>query len=348
MKMPSSFPVMYVDDLRLEDGYFVAATSFCRERLQRADPACRAHYAAARGDVARGFRMCPHGFTTLAVPLSDGPVVITGIVAAPRFDDSKERERAKTFPETRVSRESVGRTADGLLAMDIELQRLKEETRRKLPQALHELRKLNAIVKQSAERLTMREGGSDDAENVAGAAQLMSNIFEAVEVLTNMEDVSYAVSQKLEFVAVFDLAYKAKKIYSVRAKLRPIHIQVRGDDGVGILGSKKYFPIVLQVLLENAIKYGVKDSVIKLDISQIDGHCVLAVSNRADHEFDSLTCFDKGRRFADADIEGDGLGLYLAREIVSAHGGSIECAASGDVVTFTVRVKAHASRRGAW
>jgi K+-sensing histidine kinase KdpD len=322
----------------------VEATKFCRDRINRSEPACLAHYGSMKGGLS-GFTMCPFGFTTLAVPLSEGVSVITGLVASPRFDDPKERERAKVNPQIRVSRTSVQELAESLVAMDIEWQRLQEETRRKLPQALHELRKLNAIVKQSAEKLVAMGAGSEMAENIAGAAQLMSNIFEIVEVLTNIEDVSISVQQKLEFIQVFDLAYKAKKIYNVRAKLKPIHISVSGDGKIGISGSKKYFPLVLQVLLDNAIKYGVRDSLIEIVIAREDDECVLAVSNKADHVFDPALCFKRGERFSGPEQDGDGLGLYLAKEVVVAHGGTIECSCAQDIAKFVVRVPAWEARR---
>lgn len=343
MKFPGSFPIYGLDENLLDDGFVVKATKFCRERINRGEPACLAHYSSMRG--LSGFVMCPFGFTTLSVPLSSGVSVITGVVAAPRFDDPKERARAKADPQIRVSRNAVQELAESLLAMDIEWQRLQNETRRKLPQALHELRKLNAIVKQGAEKLAATGAGSDVAENVAGAAQLMSNIFEIVEVLTNIEDVSISVQQKLEFIQVFDLAYKAKKIYNVRAKLKPIHISVSGDDQVGINGSKKYFPLVLQVLLDNAIKYGVRDSLIEIVIAREGDECVLSVSNKAERAFDPILCFGRGERFAGPEQDGDGLGLYLAREVVLAHGGIIECLSTQEAAKFVVRVPTWEARR---
>lgn len=342
MKFPGSFPVFRVSEQVLDDGFLVEAPKFCRERLQRGDQACISHYESI--SVKSGFVMCPYGFTSFPVPLSVGTSVITGVVAAPRFDDSKERERAKAYPAARVSRASVQDLADALVAMDIEWQLIQGETRRKLPQALHELRKLNAIVKQGAEKL-VSGFNSDVAENVAGAAQLMSNIFEVVEVLTNIEDVSISVQQKLEFIKVFDLAYKAKKLYNVRAKLKSLHISVSGDDQVGISGSRKYFPIVLQVLLDNAIKYGIPDSLIEIMIGRDGDDCVLTVSNRADHDFDTVRCFERGERFSGPEQDGDGLGLYLAMEVVNAHGGSISCTNTAGLAKFIVRVPVWSAKK---
>lgn len=345
MKFPCAFPVYLAGTRDVIDGYQVEASKFCRERLLKGDSACSQHYERMVKSAPWQFVMCPYGFTSLRVPLDSGDLVVTGVVGAPRFNDSKERERAKTFPSHRVARTHILDQANSLVAMEIEWGRIQEETRRKLPQALHELRKLNAIVKQSAERLATNQARLDDAENVAGAAQLMSNIFEIVEALTNIEDIRIAVTQNLEFIAVFDLAYKTKKIYGVRAKLKPIHIRVSGDDSVGVLGSKKYFPLILQVLLENAIKYGVKDSLIEINISAERSNAVISVKNATVGKFDALRCFDRGQRFADADTEGDGLGLYLAREVVLAHGGTIECDSTMNYVTFRVTVPAHMERR---
>lgn len=345
MKFPCAFPSNIAGTLNIVDGYQVETSRFCGERLQRGDSACARHYVRMAQTLPGEFVMCPYGFTSYRVPLDSGDVVLTGVVGAPRFGDDKERERAKVFPSHRVARSAIVDQANTLVAMEIEWHRIQEETRRKLPQALHELRKLNAIVKQGAERLTANQANVDDAENVAGAAQLMSNIFEIVEALTNIEDIRIAVSQRLEFIAVFDLAYKAKKIYGVRAKLKPIHIRVSGDDSVGVLGSKKYFPLILQVLLENAIKYGVKDSLIEIGIVREHSSCVISVKNETDREFDAVRCFERGRRYADPDSEGDGLGLYLAKEVVLAHGGSIECDSTTNAVIFRVKVPAHFDKR---
>jgi len=339
MKPPSALPVFRFDDDTLDGGYIVDATDFCRQRLGAKDASCLKHYASIRGGVLPSYVMCPYGFTSYGpVALESGRVAITGVVATPRFDNPKERERAKSFPGVRVSRAAIIDSVSGMKRMDEEWGRIKDEARKKLPQALHELRKLNSIVKLNAEKLSGCSACAEPAGNISGAAQLMSNIFEVVEVLTNIEDMKQSVLEDDDFIAVFDLAYKAKKIYSVRAKIKPIHIRVTGDDDVGIRGSKKYFPIVLQVLLENAIKYGVKDSEIEVSVTRDENECIIAVSNRSSHEFDPIRCFERGRRYAAPETEGDGLGLYLVREVVEAHGGSVICNLRGDTAKFVARL----------
>lgn len=341
MKTPSLLPVYYQATGVLEDGASVKASSFCRDRLSSGDVACAKHYASLT--ASSGFRACPHGFTSLPLKFRGELVVVTGVVATPRFNTTKERERAKKYPDIRVSRDSMLATAHFFKEVESALAGLEEEARKRLPQALHELRKLNAIVKASAEKLSEQDAQSQEIRDLAGAAELMSNIFEVVEALANVDGLKQL--KRDEYIAAYDLAFKAKKIYQVRARLKPIHISVNGDHEVGILGSKKTFPIVLTVLLENAIKYGRRDSTINIEVRRDGLDCVLEVSNRTDYVIDPASCFDRGVRFGDGSSEGSGLGLYLAREVVASHGGNIRCEISGDLVTMRVAVPAHTSQR---
>jgi signal transduction histidine kinase len=99
----------------------------------------------------------------------------------------------------------------------------------------------------------------------------------------------------------------------------------------------KSFPIVPAVLIENAIKYGTPGSNIQADISVQEGAAYLRVRNETELYVDPSRCFDRGARYAPA-VEGAGFGLYLAREIVGAHRGAIECVPHDRIVEFAVRL----------
>lgn len=205
---PVSLPIFDHQDAKHIDGGLVELCRFCLSRMASEDQKCIDHYRRMR-DAGRGFYICPYGFTTYPLRFGVRRFTITGIVATPRFGDSKEMERAKSFPSVRVTRQAVLSLERFLaeVAEDIELH--EDQARKRLPQALHELRKLNAIVKANAEDL----GGSDSSDrmvkDIAGSAELMSNIFDVIEALANIDGLK---SVKLdEFVAVYDLAFKAKK-----------------------------------------------------------------------------------------------------------------------------------------
>ncbi|RYY91259.1 MAG: HAMP domain-containing histidine kinase [Comamonadaceae bacterium] len=99
---------------------------------------------------------------------------------------------------------------------------------------------------------------------------------------------------------------------------------------------------VVQNLLTNAIKYG--GSRVEVETRLIDHVAVLTVR---DHGAgigpeDRQTVFEPFRRLpVDAAEDGAGLGLYIVREIVRAHGGSIGIDDTpGGGAAFTVRLPA--------
>lgn len=344
MRPVSILPIFDHATGELSDGAMVGACEFCRERLLNQDKQCLQHYEGMRASSS-AFRICPYGFTSYPFRYRGESYSVTGVVAAPRFGNPKEMARAKDYPSIRVSRQSIREQVEFFDEVASSLEAMEDAARRKIPQALHELRKLNAIVKSSVEALGGSEADNQAIRDIAGSAELMSNVFDVIEALANIEELE--VMRVDEFIAVYDLAYKAKKIYQGRAKLKPIYISVTGDESVAIAGNKNTFPLVLTVLLENAIKYGTPGSIIKITVGRMDENCFIEVRNKSEKPIDPIRCFEKGTRFGDAASDGDGLGLYLASAIIRAHHGSLRCMNADGEVVMTAVLPSHAERRGA-
>ena len=108
------------------------------------------------------------------------------------------------------------------------------------------------------------------------------------------------------------------------------------------------FTLMIHVLvnvLDNAIKYSPKDSLIEVRASRTPGHFILSVSDRGigipPEELDRV--FDKFHRLTresnDAPPRGAGLGLAVAKGVVEAHGGRIWAEGrdgGGTVVTMSL------------
>lgn len=342
MKYPvGALPLFDTNGAAIIDGAIVAACEFCKARLSVRDSSCLKHYESM-ALTNKAFRLCPYGFTSYSSMLRERSVVITGVVAHPRFGDSKEMERAKRFPELRTTRKAVLGDADFYRDIEEAVLRSQKEAESRLPQALHELRKLNAIVKANADKLGGDDSSQQEVRDISGSAALMSNIFEVIEALANVDNLA---GLKLdEFIAVYDLAFKAKKIYQVRAKIKPVHIRVDGDPDVAVRGSKKIFPLILTILLENSIKYAQKNSSIDVIVKKIGADCIISVSNRSDTPIDVNRCFDRGTRYAGGLTEGDGLGLFLASQIVRAHKGVIWCESVDGLITMKIKISAHVDK----
>ena len=107
--------------------------------------------------------------------------------------------------------------------------------------------------------------------------------------------------------------------------------------------------LVLENILDNAIKYTRKGGTITVTGKKVDGRIVLRITDTGIGitTADAAHLFEKFYRGKDASLaapDGSGLGLYIAKTIVEGHGGTlrIESAGSGRGTTVTISLPATA------
>lgn len=108
-----------------------------------------------------------------------------------------------------------------------------------------------------------------------------------------------------------------------------------------------YIRMVLENLLSNAIKYTPENGAITLEVKRDHGEVVMVVRDNGvgiPPEVQS-TIFEKFTRVENelsTDVNGSGVGLYLTKQIVELHGGTLDVQSSvGEGSIFTVRIPAH-------
>jgi signal transduction histidine kinase len=105
---------------------------------------------------------------------------------------------------------------------------------------------------------------------------------------------------------------------------------------------------IVSNLVANALEHGHHDVPIRVSLSGDDATATLVVSNRGPaipselvermfEPFQQLSV-GLGNGNGNGKSRGLGLGLFIVREIVQAHGGSIDVRSEGDVTTFAVRL----------
>jgi signal transduction histidine kinase len=331
--LPSVFPLYDFESERLIDGASIAACSFCKNSVKK-KPECWQHYDSLRSKP-EGYYQCPFGFTSRTFYFHSKLYAVTGVIGFPRFNTENEREMAKNHPAVKIAREDI----EKLRKLYAEIDKLRadeiEAGAQVFPQAFHELRKLNATIVQSAE-IELKSNPEDQVlKNIKGAAELMRNNFDILEALSNIEGMNAVPLDGT--VNVFDLLYKMKHIYTAKATGRGIQIKVSGPRAI-VKGSQKSFPIVPAVLIENAIKYGKTNTQIDARVEVKEKKMILIVENLSSYSIDPTKCFERGSRFAGNAVEGGGFGLFLAKEIIAAHGGTIRCSFNEGKVTMFVEV----------
>ena len=124
------------------------------------------------------------------------------------------------------------------------------------------------------------------------------------------------------------VAFEAGKILEDR---------IAGD--VTVLGDRDKLRQLLSILLDNAIKYGREGQNVHLILERTDRQAVLRVQNTGDpippeqlsHLFERFYRADASR----GETSGFGLGLAIAKQIVTLHRGTIRAESAEGVTTFT-------------
>jgi len=130
--------------------------------------------------------------------------------------------------------------------------------------------------------------------------------------------------------------------YSKAAKDKNITVQCTVQANMQKCSAdEKALKLLLNHLIDNAIKYGAEGSIVQIRQEDDGEDLILEVTNTGSYidEASRKMLFDKfwrgqpGKRF----VANTGLGLYLCKRIVDAHGGTIVCESNEDTVT-TFRV----------
>lgn len=119
-------------------------------------------------------------------------------------------------------------------------------------------------------------------------------------------------------------------------------LQCSVPDGIVITGSDQHLYQVMDVLLDNALKYSAPGSMVSVDLVTTGRNCVLSVANAGEpiSKEDLKNVF---KRFYRADkaraMNGSyGLGLSIAESIVEAHKGKIWAESENGTNIFHVQL----------
>lgn len=171
---------------------------------------------------------------------------------------------------------------------------------------------------------------------------VLKQVFEASNRMARLVDVFLNVSRiesgrlKLELNGfdLNELVYRSVKDLTINANESDLKLNFKKDNEVYIVkaDSDKIKDVLLN-LIDNAIKYTKKGS-IDVKLSKKDSHALVEVSDTGigleEGDIDKLfNKFSRGQDSTKINTGGSGLGLYVAKKIIDAHGGKIWVESSG-------------------
>lgn len=125
------------------------------------------------------------------------------------------------------------------------------------------------------------------------------------------------------------------------AKDKNINLIFKGSRGLKVNVDKRFMTMIIENLLNNAIKYSYENSEINISVSKKQGMVCVNVSDRGvgikEADIDKLfKKFSRVENELSHYVGGSGVGLYLSQLLAKAHGGIIEVKPRNDGSTFSL------------
>ena len=219
-----------------------------------------------------------------------------------------------------------------------------EQQRQFVADASHELKTPLAVIMANAELMRSEETSEDDkkkfSENILSTTyqmrSLVENMLEMARVDNGTVKMNFATLDLSELISdavlSFQLLYEEKGM-GLRCAI---------SEGISICGSEQHLYQVMDVLLDNALKYATPNGMVSVDLASTGRNCVLSVSSPGEpiSKEDLKNIF---KRFYRADkartMNGSyGLGLSIAESIVAAHKGKIWAESKNGYNIFYVQI----------
>ena len=186
--------------------------------------------------------------------------------------------------------------------------------------ASHELKTPLAIISSNADVLEMENGNSKWTNNIHNQVDRLTSLVNSLVVFSRMEEkdaverVSFDLTEVLQSrIADFNELANFQKKYIV----------TNITSNLNYYGEKESIIQLMDILLENSIKYAPENSDILVSLEKNRKYAILKVSNKADVKKGDLSkVFDRFYRLDESrnsNIKGYGIGLSMAQLIAEKH-----------------------------
>jgi PAS domain S-box-containing protein len=288
---------------------------------------------------------------------ADGTTAWTNVTVSVVRDAAGRPQFVIGMAEDISQRKDVEREREALLAREREqVERLRELDRLKddfVASVSHELRTPLTSICGYLELLREGEAGALTAEQDEIVEIVDRNSDRLLRLVADLLDVAQLESGRLSLerepldlrALVTDSLERACAV----AKSRELNLQLQIDAAPRILADRSRLAKVLDNLLSNALKFTPAGGQVRVRVGELDGRAVFEVEDTGVGipAADQPHLFERFYRTKGAGtlaVPGTGLGLWITRQIVHAHGGTIDLVSEdGAGTTFTVTLPAAAA-----
>ena len=219
-----------------------------------------------------------------------------------------------------------------------------DQQRQFVADASHELKTPLSVIMANAE--LMQSGDPDGEERKTYSGNILSTTYQMRALVENMLEMARVdngtMKMNFDVVDFSQLVSDAALSFQLLYEEKGMGLRCAAGEGIEIHGSEQHLYQVMDVLLDNALKYSTPGGMVSMDLVRSGKNCLLSVSSPGEpiSKEDLKNIF---KRFYRADkaraMNGSyGLGLSIAESIVEAHRGKIWAESKNGCNTFYVQI----------
>ena len=210
--------------------------------------------------------------------------------------------------------------------------------------ASHELKTPLAVIMANAELL--QNEGASEADSKKFSGNILSTTYQMRALVENMLEMARVDNgtvkmhfTKLDFSQIVsDAVLSFQLLYEEKG----LNLHANIPEGIGLNGSEQHLYQVMDILLDNALKYSTAAGGVAVSLLHTGRHCLLTVASPGEQISgeDLKNIFKRFYRIDAARTRNGsyGLGLSIAEAIVAAHQGKIWAESKNGYNTFFVQL----------
>ena len=208
--------------------------------------------------------------------------------------------------------------------------------------ASHELKTPLAVIMASSDELKSDKKNQKYIDNIKYESERMSNLIKSLLDLSKLENGVSINSYKEEDIS--KIVERICLTFEAIAFEQNIEIETNIEKGIMFKCSKEEIERLVSIILDNAIKHSYKKSLINVILNKDKNNINIEITNSGepikpgDEEriFERFYRADKSRN---RDANRYGLGLAIAKNIVTNHNGTIKAKSENGKTTFKINLK---------
>lgn len=245
----------------------------------------------------------------------------------------------KPFPDDDLPSE-IKPLIKSLNSLLYRISELMESERRFTDYAAHELRTPLAAIKTQAQLLEKQHSQNKDKQ--LEFIDLLSGIDRASHLIDQLLSLSrLEPEQKRGQIEHFNLTklveHSIANFYKLANK-KNVSLNLYASQNFPIKANKVHFEMMLNNLLDNAVKYSSAKSDVNINLHDQEDHIILEISNMGDilSEGEQEKIFDKFYRGRNSKVIGCGLGLAIVKKIAEMHKAKIAFSSNNKLHTISL------------